>query len=196
MSQSNPYLTIDQQIVGDAYTSTEAMDNLVTLCDEFGSRFGGTKGEQLAVEFFQAKMKAYGLSDVHVEPVKYVGWNRGEARLEIVHPIQKTLPCISLPHSPPVDLEALLVDIGDGAPESFDQRASEIEGRIVMTTSVVSPKGDKARRWIHRNEKYNRSLMAGAREIQPQPDGWGGRLSLCQPLPRLRSGHGRHWPRS
>jgi hypothetical protein len=162
MSQSNPYLTIDQQIVGDAYTSTEAMDNLITLCDEFGSRFGGTEGERQAVEFFQAKMKAYGLSNVHAEPVEYVGWTRGEAKLEIVHPIQKNLPCISLPHSPPVDMKATLVDLGDGAPDSFDERADEIKGRFVMTTSVVSPKGTKGLRWIHRNEKYNRSLMAGA----------------------------------
>jgi hypothetical protein len=154
-------LTIDQQIVGDAYTSTEAMDNLVTLCDEFGSRFGGTEGERQAVEFFQAKMNAYGLSNVHAETVEYVGWTRGEASLEIVHPIRKSLPCISLPHSPPVEMEAPLVDMGDGAPDSFDKRASEIEGHIVMTTSVVSPKGDKGKRWIHRNEKYNRSLMAG-----------------------------------
>ena len=162
MSQANPLLTTDQQIVGDAYTSTETMDNLITLCDEFGSRFGGTEGERLAVEFLQAKMKDYGLSNVHAEPVEYVGWTRGEARLEIVHPIQKTIPCISLPHSPPVDLKAPLVDLGDGAPDSFDQRAAEIEGCIVMTTSVFSPKGDKAKRWIHRNEKYGRSLMAGA----------------------------------
>ena len=36
---TNPFLTQDQQIVGDIFTSTEPLDNLITLCDDFGSRF-------------------------------------------------------------------------------------------------------------------------------------------------------------
>ncbi|MCP4543909.1 MAG: M28 family peptidase [Chloroflexi bacterium] len=160
MSQQNPFLSLDRQIVGDAYTSTETMDNLIILCDDFGSRFGGTEGERQAAEFFKAKMEEYGLSNVHLEPIEYVGWTRGEAKLEIVSPIQKTIPCISLPHSPPTDLEGVIFDIGDGDPKDFDQRADEINGNIIMTTSVVAPKGSK--RWIHRGEKYGRSCMAGA----------------------------------
>jgi Zn-dependent M28 family amino/carboxypeptidase len=160
MSQQNPFVALDQRIVGDCYTSTETMDNLVTLCDDFGSRFGGTDGERSAAEFAKAKMEEYGLSNVGLEPVEYVGWIRGQATLEIISPIQKTIPCISLPHSPPTTLEGIIVDVGDGAPEDFDRLADEIKGKIVMTTSVVSPRGSK--RWIHRGEKYGRSLLAGA----------------------------------
>jgi aminopeptidase YwaD len=160
MAQQNPFLEVDRQIVGDVYTSTEAMDNLVVLCDEFGSRFGGTEGERQAAEFFQAKMEEYGLSNIHLEPVDYTGWIRGETRLEIVSPIHKTIPCISLPHNPPAELEGVILDMGDGAPEDFDRRADGIAGKVVMTTSVVNPKG--SRRWVHRGEKYGRSLMAGA----------------------------------
>jgi Zn-dependent M28 family amino/carboxypeptidase len=160
MSRENPFLSTDRQIVGDIYTSTEAMDNLITLCDEFGSRFGGTAGERQAAEFIQAKLKAYGLKDVHLEPVEYVGWVRGEARLDIISPIQKTLPCITLPHSPPANLQGVIVDMQDGAPQDFERRAAEIKGKVVMTSSAVTPKGVK--RWIHRGEKYGRSLLAGA----------------------------------
>lgn len=156
----NPFLTVEQKIVGDVYTSTEAMDNLLVLCDDFGSRFGGTEGERLAAEFIAAKFTEYGLSNVHLEPVEYIGWIRGETKLEIISPIQKTIPCISLPHSPAADFEATIVDMGDGALADFDTRAAEIKGNAVMTTSVVSPKGSK--RWIHRNEKYGRSLFVGA----------------------------------
>ena len=160
MTKENRFLDVEQRIVGDCYTSREVLDTLLTLCDEFGSRFGGTEGERQAAEYLVARMEAYGLQDVHLEPVEYVGWVRGETKLEIVSPIQKVIPCISLPHSPPADLEGVIVDMEDGAPEDFDRRAGEIEGKIVMTTSVVSPKGSK--RWIHRNEKYGRSLLAGA----------------------------------
>jgi Zn-dependent M28 family amino/carboxypeptidase len=160
MSRENPYLNIDRDIVGDTYTNPEIMNNLIVLCDDFGSRFGGTEGEHQAAEFTKAKFEEYGLKNVHLEPVEYIGWARGEAKLEILSPVQMDIPCISLPHSPPANLEALIVDMGDGAPVDFDKRADEIKGRVVLTTSDVSPKGSK--RWIHRNEKYGRSLLAGA----------------------------------
>jgi Zn-dependent M28 family amino/carboxypeptidase len=160
MSKHNRFLAVDQQMVGDCYTSREVMDTLITLCDGFGSRFGGTEGERKAAEFLKARMQGYGLKNVHLEPVEYTGWIRGDAKLKIVSPIQKVIPCISLPHSPAANLEGTIIDMGDGAPEDFERRADEIKGKIVMTTSVVSPKGSK--RWIHRGEKFGRSLLAGA----------------------------------
>lgn len=156
----NSFLTLDRQIIGDVYTSTEIMDNLTVLCDEFGSRFGGTPGERQAAEFMQQKLAAYGLQNVHLEEVPYEGWRRGEVSLQMVQPLEKALPCITLPHSPPADVETAVIDLGDGAPVTFDKRAAEIAGKIVMVTSEVYPDGSK--RWIHRNEKYGRALLAGA----------------------------------
>jgi hypothetical protein len=160
MKPHNPYLGIDQKIIGEIYTSTEVMDNLITICDDFGSRFGGTESERQSVEFFEEKMKSYGLSNVHREPLEYIGWERGDVTMEIISPIRRTVPCITLPHSPPVELEGEIIDMKDGAPEDFDRQADDIRGKIVMTSSVISPSG--VRRWIHRGEKYGRSLLAGA----------------------------------
>ena len=160
MSTPNPFLALDQQITGDVYTSSEAMDNLAILCDEFGSRFGGTPGEKLAADFIKARLEAYGLSAVHLEPIEYIGWRRGQTKLEITSPIQKEIPCISLPHSPPTELEGVIVDMDEGAPDDFDERAGEIAGKIVLTTSEVRP--GNVKRWIHRSEKYGRALLAGA----------------------------------
>ena len=157
---SNPFLSIDQQIVGDIYTSTETLYNLITLCDDFGSRFGGTTGERLAAEYIQRKMTVYGLVNVHQEPIEYLGWTRGEARLEVLHPINRTIPCISLPQSPPSKLEGEIIDMGEGAPDDFDSRASQIKGKIVMASSEINPKNTK--RWVHRSEKFGRSVLAGA----------------------------------
>jgi Iap family predicted aminopeptidase len=160
MSQDNPFLSTDRQIMGDVYTSSKVMDNLIVLCDDFGSRFGATEGERQAAEFIKAKLMEYGLSNVHSEPVPYVGWTRGDAQLEITSPISKAIPCISLPHSPPTNLEGVIVDMGDGAPDDFEQRSDEIKGKLVMATSAVNPQG--VSRWIHRGEKYGRSVLAGA----------------------------------
>ena len=159
MSRNN-HLEIDQKMVGDVYTSNESMDVLTTLCDVYGSRFGGTEGERLSAEFMRDKMIEYGLQNVHLEEFPYVAWHRGTTTLEIISPIQKTIPCISLPHSPPCNLEATLIDLGDGAPDDYDALSAEIDGKIVMANSKTYPKGGK--RWIHRSEKYGRSLLAGA----------------------------------
>ena len=70
---TNPHLSKDQQIVGDVYTNAESMAVLSHLCDEFGSRFGGTEGEHRAAEYIQAKLSEYGLKDVHLEPIEYLG---------------------------------------------------------------------------------------------------------------------------
>ena len=157
---SNPFLQTDRYIVGDIYTSSELTDNLGILCDEFGSRFAGSEDERRSAEFMKAKLEAYGLKKVALEAVQYNGWQRGDVQLNIVSPIQKSIPCITLPHSPAADLEGQVIDLGDGAPADFDRCAADIAGKIVLTNSVVYPKDSK--RWIHRNEKYGRALLAGA----------------------------------
>ncbi len=156
----NPFLALDQRIIGDIYTSTEVMDNLTVLCDDFGSRFGGTEGEKQAVAFIMAKLEAYGLSNVHTEPVAYTVWTRGPATLEILEPVQRTIPCISLPHCPAAQVEAMLVDMDEGHPDHFDPRSAEIRGNIVMASSEVAPYGSSRR--IHRSEKYGLSMVNGA----------------------------------
>ena len=156
----NPLLDLDRKIIGDIYTSTATMDNLTVLCDDFGSRFGGTEGEKQAVDFLMEKMRAYGLSNVHTEPVDYTVWTRGQATLEILEPVQRTIPCISLPHCPAAQVEALLVDLDEGLPDHFDERAAEIKGNIAMATSEVAPYATSRR--IHRSEKYGLSMINGA----------------------------------
>jgi len=159
MSPHNPYLAIDRQIIGDIHTTSEVLDNLTVLCDECGSRFPGTPGERQAVEFMQEKMRAYGLHNVHAESFPFGGWTRGEATLEILEPVQKRLPCISLPYAPAGTVETLLVDMDAGHPDDFSSRAGEIAGQIVLTTSE-NPAGMS--RGVHRLEKYGRGLLAGA----------------------------------
>lgn len=157
---SNPFLSIDQQMVGDVYTSSEVMDNLTILCDDFGSRFGGTEGEKQAAEFIKAKLESYGLKNVALEPVEYLGWTRGKVSLEIISPIQKTMDCITLPHSPPADLEAVICDLDDGGPLSFEEKGDQTKGKIAMVNSKTQPRGSS--RWVHRNEKYGRAMLADA----------------------------------
>lgn len=160
MMTHNHYLSKDRMIMGDSYTSREVWENLRTLTDDFGSRFGGTDGERRAAGFLKEKLEMYGLKNATREPFDYLGWRRGPVKLEVVEPIRVEIPCISLPHCPPGVVEAELVDMGDGSPRDFDDRAGEIAGKIVLTSSEVSMPGIQRR--IHRGEKLGRSILAGA----------------------------------
>jgi Zn-dependent M28 family amino/carboxypeptidase len=155
----NPYIDTERLMLGDIYTSSRTMENLQILCDDYGSRFGGTAGEKQAAQFFREKYWEYGLSNVRMEPYKYASWARGETHLEMVSPEHKTIPCIALPYCPSASLEAEFITVGDGAPGDFDRAGKDLKGKIVMATSRP-PLG--LGRNVHRSEKYGRSALSGA----------------------------------
>ncbi|MCS6859123.1 MAG: M28 family peptidase [Abditibacteriales bacterium] len=159
MACENPYLQIDRLMVGDIYTAREVMDNLIVLCDELGSRFAGTPEERKAAEFIAETFKRYGLNDVRLEPYTYAGWSRGAATLEVVEPMPKSLPCISLPYCPAAEVTAELVSVGYGSPAEFEKLGDQMHGRVVMANSA-SP--HHLGRWVHRKEKFERAVLGGA----------------------------------
>lgn len=160
MCTENPYLEADKKIVSEIYTSSESMDNLKVLCDIYGSRFPGTKGDFGSVRWMVKKLKSYGIENAHYESFTIPGWKRAPAKLRITAPIKKNIECISLPHSIGGEIEAKLVFLGDGAIEDYEKRKKEIKGNIVMVTSA-NPLG--MTRFLHRSEKYMRSILAGAK---------------------------------
>jgi Zn-dependent M28 family amino/carboxypeptidase len=54
----------------------------------------------------------------------------------------------------------VIIDLGDGGPADFERLQDQIPGKIVMVNSKTQPQG--VRRWVHRNEKYGRAMLAGA----------------------------------
>ena len=159
MNNKNPYLHIDQQMVGDIWTSRESMDNLTVLCDDFGSRFAGTPEEYKAATFISETFTRYGLKNVRLEEYPYAGWTRGSATLTITEPIERTLHCISLPYCPANDITAELVSVGHGSPDEYEKLGENAKGQLVMAKSS-SPRD--LGRWVHRKEKYDRAVLSGA----------------------------------
>ena len=185
MPHQNPYLAVDLPMVGDIYTSHEVMENLITLCDEFGSRFAGTPGERQAADFIAACFRSAGLMNAQLEPYLYQGWSRGEATLRIIEPMEREIPCIALPYCPSSELTAELFSAGYGTPDEYESLGSQMGGRVVMAQSD-SPAG--ATRWVHRKEKYDRAVLAGASAFLfvSQHPGVGpetGSLQSDQPAP-------------
>lgn len=155
----NPYRNLDSQILGSIYSSSEPMENLTILCDEYGSRTAGG-GDRGACEYMKSKFEEYGLENIRLEEFELEGWTRGPAFLEVTSPIQKEIPCISLPYNLAGEVEAKLVNLGDGVPEIYDKRREEIEGNIVMVNSRNLVKGARTR--MHRKMKYFSSVFSGA----------------------------------
>jgi aminopeptidase YwaD len=156
----NPYLKVDKQIVSEIYTTSEPMDNLMVLCDVYGSRFPGTKSDLQSVKWMVKRLKKYGIKNAHYETFTIPGWKRGKATLRVTSPIKKELEVISLPHSIGAEIEAKLVFLGDGAIDDYEKRKEEVDGNIVLVTSR-KPLG--MQRLLHRTEKYMRSILAGAK---------------------------------
>jgi Iap family predicted aminopeptidase len=155
----NPYEKLDRRILGQVYSSTETMDNLVVLCDEYGSRWPGSGDDKAACEYMVGKLEEYGLENPHMEKFTHPGWIRGSSSLTVTEPGERDIPCIALPMGPEGEVEGELVFLGDGPVDSYAARKEEIEGKIVMVTSRT-PLG--MTRNLHRSEKYHRSILAGA----------------------------------
>jgi carboxypeptidase Q len=80
-------LAIDKKILAEAKTHSEIMANLTHLSDVIGPRLTGSPALKQANEWTAGKMRAYGLSNVHLEGWTIpVGWERGKASLRIVEP--------------------------------------------------------------------------------------------------------------
>jgi len=149
---------MEVEVVGDIWVNGEAYQNLLVLCDEFGSRFAGTEGEKHAVDYMVKKLKEYGLDNVKADPFTYVGWKRGRCKLELIEPIERELPAISLPLSPPGQVEGEVIYLRSGDPSEFKRREDEIAGKIVLCTSGAGPGG----RRVHRRTKYGYAVALGA----------------------------------
>ena len=162
----------DKLLAGEIFTSTDIQMNLEILCDDLGSRFAGTPAEAEAAQFLRTTLEQYRLKDVHNEAFEYNGWTRGSAKLTMTSPWQRELPCLSMPMSPSGRCSGKIIDLGTGSPETFDTLQAELKGNIALV-NITNPAS--AGRWVHRTERYNRSILAGAQAFifMANMDGYG-----------------------
>lgn len=152
----------ERQLLGDIWTSDEAYLNLLHLCDELGNRWAGSPSEHAAGEFIRSKLGAYGLQNVHLEPVQFGAWERGEATLRMTAPVTKDFSCVALPYCPTGDIEAELIDVGDGEEEDFARLGQAVRGKIALSAAETNPLGRPSGKLSHRTDKLARAVAAGA----------------------------------
>ncbi len=71
-------------------------NRLAMLTDTIGSRLCGNESLNKAIDWVQSRMKAEGLDNVHVEPVRIPHWVRGEERAQLLQPRNTKLSMLGL----------------------------------------------------------------------------------------------------
>ena len=120
-------------LIEAAMADTGAWTMLESLCDEVGPRLNGSDGQQRAIAWAVARLRAYGLENVHTEPVTVPRWIRGEEQASLVAPYSQRLPVIGLGGTvgtPPGGIEADVLVVTDFA--ELERRAGEAAGKIVL----------------------------------------------------------------
>jgi len=78
---------LDHKVIEEARKGSEALANLTYLCDQIGPRLTGSDNLKRANDWAMVRMRAYGLSNVHLEPWSMPeGWERGLAQARIIEP--------------------------------------------------------------------------------------------------------------
>jgi aminopeptidase YwaD len=151
-----------RQLIGDIWTTDEPLRNLEELCDVIGSRWAGSESERRAGEFIKQKLGGYGLQNVRLEPVPFGAWTRGHSSLELTSPVAQAFSCIALPYSPAGEVEAELIDVGNGEREDFERLGDEVRGKVVIAAAETNAAGTRSKKLAHRTDKLRFAVDAGA----------------------------------
>ncbi|MDI3342090.1 MAG: M28 family peptidase [Sphaerobacter sp.] len=150
---------MDRHILGEIWTSDAAWRNLAYLCDDIGHRFAGSASERAGAEFLAAKMREYGLERVRLEEFPMASWERGECHLRLTAPLERELSAIAMPYCPSADIEAEVIDVGEGELPDFERLADQIPGKIVLTDAETNRPGERK---SHRTDKFAWAIERGA----------------------------------
>jgi Iap family predicted aminopeptidase len=126
----------EKVITKEVYSSKRCLENLTTLCDDYGGRFAGTEECNAAAEYILGLYEDYGLSDPHLEPFKFMGCRVGNSSLTIKGPVPKQVQTLTLPMTPSGTVEGSLVSIG-GVNEVG---SLDLDGKIILATNRLNLK--------------------------------------------------------
>jgi Iap family predicted aminopeptidase len=159
-------------LVGSAYTGAQGYRVLQRISDEAGGRLMGTEANRKGLEILRSELRSIGLS-ASLEPFTAPGWQRGEDRITMTSPLERTLRAAALgytEHLPP--FEDTVVFAGYGSPEAYN--SIRAKGKIVLVRSDA-PEKEKP---LLRYEVIDLAASQGARAVLFINDKKGGMLLL------------------
>ena len=151
----------ERVVLGEVWSSSEAYDNLLHLCDRIGDRWAGSDSEREGGAWLRDKAASYGLRNPRLQEFRHQAWVRGPISLAITSPVQREVAAIALPYTPAADLEAEAIWVNQGEPADYERLGADAcRGKIVVSWAESSaPPGGHA---PHRREKFGWALANGA----------------------------------
>ncbi len=180
-------LKVLHEIKAQAFQHSQAMDDLFYIADVYGPRVNGSPNHRAAAEWIMARLKSYGLQNVHLEPWGPFGnsWQYKKFYGALVEPNYAPLIGFPLAWTPgtggPVTAEAVLAPIHSQA--DFAQYKGKLKGKIVLIADpkIVLMHTEPEAHRLTDEELQSRSLV-------PDPSrlgafGGGGRPPSATPPP-------------
>ena len=90
------YKPTADKLIDAALADREGYERLTHLCYRIGNRLSGSPSLQRAIEWSADQMKAAGLSNVRIIPVKVPHWVRGAESARIVAPVERPLHMLGI----------------------------------------------------------------------------------------------------
>ncbi len=131
-----------------------------------GHRLTGSPQGALAERAADSLFRVSGLEHVELFPFEAQAWSRGRVQLTVgdgsgfLH-----LQAVALANTPlEADVEAELIDAGNGLPKDLDRAGDALKGRVALVNIglVDAPEGAKN---LHRSEKASLALKRGVAAI-------------------------------
>lgn len=146
-----------ETVLGRIWASTRIMEDFHAIC-ALGGRFAGTASEQAAVAFLSKRLAEATGSDVTHEPIPYLGWTRGPARVIALGSEHPAEALGRSPSTPEGGLTAPLLDLGRGTPADIHAAGERVRGAILLVRhEFMIGTGH-----MHRRRKYEAARDAGA----------------------------------
>jgi hypothetical protein len=132
------YRPAADKLIDAAMADTEGYNRLAYLCYRIGNRLSGSDALDRAVAWSAEQMKAAGLSNVRIIPVKVPHWVRGSESARLLEPLEKPLHMLGLGMSigtAPGGITADVVAVSDFN-ELEKLGREKVRGKIVLYNQV------------------------------------------------------------
>ena len=131
-----------KQIIAMERDHSDVMDNLEYLSDQIGPRLTGSARLYQANQWTMAKMKAYGLENVHLEPYTIpCGWERRKVEAKIIAPNTFDVIAAQYAWTPGTHgkITGNVIIFAPTTEADFAAYKGKLKGAIVLTSPLPTP---------------------------------------------------------
>lgn len=158
-----------KQIDQEVEKNSQAYSRLGESIQLIGHRMTGSVNGTQAEEYVKNLLESYGFDEVEFQEFEMNGWLRGALSLEVQSGSSSSklaIPAQSLAYSPAnVDMNADLVDMGNGLESDYEANPELAKGKIVVAALNLLPGSPSGTSNVHRSSKVALAARYGAKGI-------------------------------